>query len=143
MSADNGVYILKTKDQYRVAHFQNAEYMNHSAITGEYGNEIIPTRIIELWGDSKFTKKENVALHVAHRWAESLKICEYGVNIVRVNKTWNELMKDAVPYAKREMEAIRNHGDEKYWNLEKLQKISDGYYLNAYFRREQYDRRNI
>ena len=63
MSADNGIYILKTKDQYRVAHFTNSENMYYSAITGSYKNEIVSSRAVELWGDSKFTRRESIALH--------------------------------------------------------------------------------
>ena len=140
MSADNGIYILKTKDQYRVAHFQNAEYMNYSIVEGGYENEIVPTRAVELWGDSKFTRKESIALHLAHNWASKLPICEYGVNLVRVNKTWKELMKDARTYAKREIDAIKKAGTENYWDMDKLQKIADGYYLAEWLHREQYNK---
>ena len=140
MSADNGIYILKTKDQYRVAHFQNAEYMNYSIVEGYYENEIVPTRAVELWGDSKFTRKESVALHLAHNWASKLPICEYGVNLVKVNKTWKELMKEAIVHAKREIDAIKKAGTEKYWNMELLHKIADGYYLAEWLHREQYNK---
>lgn len=140
MSADNGIYILKTKDQYRVAHFSNAEYMNYSIVKGSYENKIIPTRAVELWGDSKFTRRESIALHLAHNWANELLICEYGVNVVEVNKTWKELMKDAKIYARREIDAIKNAGTEEYWNMELLQKIADGYYLSEWLHREQYNK---
>ena len=140
MSADNGIYILKTKDQYRVAHFSNAEHMNYSIIEGYYENEIVPTRVVELWGDSKFTRKESVALHLAHNWASKLPICEYGVNLVKVNKTWKELMKEAIVHAKREIDAIKKAGTEKYWNMELLHKIADGYYLAEWLHREQYNK---
>lgn len=138
MSADNGIYILKTKDQYRVAHFRNAEYMYYSAITDTYSDKVVPSRAIELWVDSKFTRREEIALHLAHRWASKLPICEYGVNLVKVNKTWKELMKDATAYAKREVEVIKKAGAQDYWDMDKLQKIADGYYLAEWL--EQYNK---
>lgn len=140
MSADNGIYILQTKDQYRVAHFSNAEYMNYSIVEGYYENEIVPTRAVELWGDSKFTRKESIALHLAYNWASKLPICEYGVNLVKVNKTWKELMKEARTHAKREIDAIKKTGTENYWDMVKLQKIADGYYLIEWLHRERYNK---
>lgn len=140
MSADNGIYILKTKDQYRVAHFTNSENMYYSAITDTYDNEIVSSRVVELWGDSKFTRKESVALHLAHNWASKLQICEYGVNLIKVNKTWKEITKDAKTYAKREIDIIKKAGTKDYWNMDKLQKIADGYYLSEWLHREQYNK---
>jgi len=56
MSADNGVYILKTKDQYRVAHLQAIENLSWSAIDGRWDfsekekERYVPTRVMEMWG---------------------------------------------------------------------------------------------
>ncbi len=140
MSADNGIYILKTRDQYRIAHLQSAEYMNYSILTQNCNDEIIPTRAVELWGDGKFTRKENIALHIAHKWADSLPICEHGVNIVKYNNTWKELLKEAVKYAQLEIKTIEKRGNENDWNMEHLQKIADGIYLSEWIHREQYDK---
>lgn len=139
MSADNGIYILKTRDQYRVAHFQNAEYMYYSYLTENYSNRIISTRAIELWGDCKFTRKESVALHLAHKWEKRLFICEHGVNIVECNKTWKELLKEAKIYAKKEIQAVSNR-NERCVDIRMLQKIADGYYLHEWLHKEQYNK---
>ena len=72
MSADNGIYILKTKDQYRVTHVQNAEYMTCSAIERKRGcGALVPTRAVELWGNCKYTRRWALAYHIAHKWAGS------------------------------------------------------------------------
>ena len=61
MSADNGIYILKLKDQYRVAHLQAIENIYWSefecdiSTAKRYNREIVPTRVVEMWGDCKFT----------------------------------------------------------------------------------------
>lgn len=125
MSADNGIYILKTKDQYRIMHIQNAEYMTCSAIERKKGyGTLVPTRAVELWGNCKYTRCRALAYHIAHKWAGSLPVCEYGVNIICYNKKWEQLVKEAKAYAKKEMRAIRDRDDEKNWNMECLGKLS-------------------
>ena len=112
MSADNGIYILKTKDQYRVAHLRAIDNVSWSAIDGDWQNndstrgKCAPTRVVEMWGDCKFTRDESKALNMAHKWAGNLPICEYGVNIITYNKTWKQILKDAKAYAKKEIEFI-------------------------------------
>lgn len=144
MSADNGIYVLKTRDQYRVAHLRAIDNVSWSVIDGDwYNNEetkgkCVPTRVVEMWGDCKFTRDEGKALSLAHRWASSLPICEYGVNIITYNKTWKHILEDAQKYAKKEIEFIKNHNKQNIWNLERLQKIADGYYLNEWLHRERF-----
>ncbi len=139
MSADNGIYILKTKDQYRVAHFQNAEYMYYSIEKNGYENNVVPVRAVELWGDSKFTRKEDVALRLAHKWASSLWICEYGVNIITYDGIWKELLIKAARQAREEIGIIKENRDEKSWNMDKLFKIESGHYLTEWRNRERYN----
>ncbi len=145
MSADNGIYILKTKDQYRVAHLQAIDNVSRSAIDGDWKNnesqrgKCVPTRVVEMWGDCKFTRDEGKALKVAHIWASRLPICEYGVNIITYNKTWKHILEDAQAYAKEEIQFIKKNKEEEWWDLDKLQKIADGYYLSEWLHRRQYN----
>lgn len=149
MSADNGIYILKTKDQYRVAHLQAIDHVSWSIIDGDWQNnestrgKCVPTRVVEMWGDCKFTRDEGKALRLAHNWASKLPICEYGVNIITYNKTWKQILIDAKKYARKEIEYIKNIGKENWCGLcglEGLQKIADGYYLSEWLHREQYNK---
>lgn len=134
MSADNGIYILKTKDQYRVAHLQAIDNVSWSIIDGDWRNKketrgkCVPTRVIEMWGRCKYTKDESVALKLAHKWASSLPICEYGVNIITYNKTWKHIVEDAKEYAKRELEHIEKNNLEN-WRTEELKSIVNGSYF--------------
>lgn len=134
MSADNGVYILKTKDQYRVAHLQAIDNVSWSIIDGDWQNEkrtrgkCVPTRVVEMWGKCKYTRDESVALKIAHRWASSLPICEYGVNIITYNKTWKHIVEDAKEYAKKELEYIEKNQLEN-WHTEILKSMVDGSYF--------------
>lgn len=56
MSADNGIYILKLKDQCRVAHLQAidniywSEFESDITTAKRYHREIVPTRVVEMWG---------------------------------------------------------------------------------------------
>ena len=135
MSADNGIYILKTKDQYRVAHLQAIDNVSWSIIDGNWQNEketrgkCVPTRVIEMWGKCKYTRDENVSFKIAHKWASSLPICEYGVNVITYNKTWKHIVGDAKKYAQKEIDYIRKTGDEDRWDVEQLKSIADGSYF--------------
>ena len=147
MSADNGIYILKLKDQYRVAHLSaidNVYYCEMASVEdNEYAcrnHKLIPTRVVEMWGDCKYTRNFKKALEIANKWCSSLYVCEYGVNIITYNKTWKQILKDAKAYAKKEIEFIKKNGKENWWNMERLQKIADGYYLEEWMNREQYYR---
>lgn len=146
MSADNGIYILKTKDQYRVAHLRAIDYVTWSMIDGDwYKNEetrgkLVPTRVVEMWGNCKFTRDGGKALTLAHKWANSLPICEYGVKVIIYNKTWKQILKDARIYAKKEIEFIKQSGQESIWSykLQQLKKIADGELLSELLNRKQY-----
>lgn len=137
MSADNGIYILKTKDQYRVAHLSAIDNISWSIIDGNWENKeetrgkCVPTRVVEMWGRCKYTRDESVAYRIAHRWASSLPICEYGVNIITYNKTWKHIVEDAKEYAKKEIDYIIKTGDESMWNMDQLESIADGSYFDC------------
>ena len=134
MSADNGIYILKTKDQYRVAHLCAIDNVTWSVIDGDWCTDmdkrgkLVPTRVVEMWGNCKYTRNENKAFDIAHKWASSLPICEYGVNVITYNKTWNHIVEDAKKYAEEEIDFINKQGTDgkNEWykcQLERLQKI--------------------
>lgn len=135
MSADNGIYILKTKDQYRVAHLQAIDNITCSLINGDWScddktrNKIVPTRVVEMWGNCKYTRDRGKALDIAHKWADSLPICEYGVNIITYNKTWKHILEDARAYAKKEINFLSKKDDWSKCKIKDLQKIIDGEYL--------------
>lgn len=137
MSADNGIYILKTKDQYRVAHLQAIDNVRRSAIDGDWqsrretSGKCVPTRVVELWGRCKYTRNEKKAFEIARKLEDSLPICEYGINIITYNKPWKYIVKDARAYAGKEIKYIKEHGKERQWDMEQLQKIADGSYFQS------------
>lgn len=134
MSADNGIYILKTKDQYRVAHLKAIDNVYWSVIDGNWDTRekargrYVPTRVLEMWGPCKYTRSKEVAFRIARRMAGRLQTCEYGIRVMVYNKTWKHIVEDAEEYAKKEMEYL--HKNEKsglwMWKLETLQEIANG-----------------
>ena len=112
MSADNGVYILKSKDGYRVAHAQAIENLYWwriytcdckigseeewckckkcgAEIKNEQREEINPIELKYYFGHCKVFKDVESALKEANRLFEEIisdpicPICEYGISYVR------------------------------------------------------------
>ncbi len=137
MSTDNGIYILKTKDQYRVAHLQAIDRIAWSFIDGNLQNDeaargrYVPTRVVEMWGNCKYTRDRNLAFTIAHKWAGSLLVCEYGVNVIVYNKMWKHIVNDAKKYAKKELEYLKKSGKND-WNVAILQNIANGSYPDGH-----------
>lgn len=115
MSADNGIYILETKDQYRVAHLQAIDNLSRDSL--QDGPEdrcavdgLLPAKVVEMWGGCKYTRSRRKALEIAHRWAQSLPVCEYGVRIIKCGKTWKKILKDAEQCARKETDCAKACG---------------------------------
>ena len=128
MSADNGVYILKTKDQYRVAHLHAIDNITWSVITGNetLTGGYVPTRVVEMWGECKYTRSRKTAYDIAHRMEMRLPVCEYGICMINLDKTWKNILRDAEKYAKLEIEFLKKSREKNILNLNLLQKMADG-----------------
>jgi hypothetical protein len=115
LSADNGIYILKTRDnQYRVIHAQGIS-LNWSFLLFKNTDKLIPTRVIELFGQSRYTYNQNLARGIAFSMAEKI-YTEYGISEIPINKTWKQIVKEAKEFAPLEIEAINNHGNDGRWD---------------------------
>lgn len=116
MSADNGIYILKTKDnQYRVIYASAIENLYWNPLDSNSYNKLIPTRIVELYGKSKYTYDKNLARDIAFNMARNTYL-EYGISEIVVDKTWRQIVKEAKEFAPLEIEAINNHGNDGRWD---------------------------
>ena len=94
MSADNGIYILKTKDgQYRVKHTQAIENIYKNS-DGDFNN----LELYRYFRDCNVTKRHDTAFRIANRIYSELSIVEYGIVPIYVDNTWNEIR----TYAKHE-----------------------------------------
>jgi len=121
MSADNGIYILKTKEQYRVAHLQGADNIIWSHIDGAC-DRLVPTRVVEMFGDCKLTRKQKIAFSIADKMLKE-QFCEYGIVHLEYPGTWSEILNSAKEYAQKEINYIKGYAPQNSHALERLQKI--------------------
>lgn len=128
MSADNGIYILKLKDQCRVIETQAIDNLGWSFITFSSIRELVPTRVVEYYGESKYTHNFDMAMRVAVQMLKHTPICEYGIQIIQCNKTWKQVVKEAKELAPKEIEAINGDSRDNRWeyDLKKLNDIVEG-----------------
>jgi len=125
MSADNGVYILKTKEgQYRVITAQAIDNLNWSFI--HFREErYVPTRLLEYFGNCKYTYNRDTALNIAQNIYNHLPICEYGIQTFSINRTWNRIKHDSIDYARQEIKSLEALSDRTQYDDEitKLKEI--------------------
>lgn len=99
MSADNGVYILKTKDQYRVTMAQAIENIFDGS------GRLKPIEVVYLWGSVRYTRDESKAMDIA-KIINSRSYTEYGIKTFTYNKTWKHIVEDAKNSAKFQLENV-------------------------------------
>lgn len=112
MSADNGVYILKTRDQFRVIHTQAIDNLFHSCVDPNFymnhPGKFVPSRVLEYFGPSKCTSDYDMAKRVANGILHSLPVCEYGIVELDYHKSWKKIVKEAKKYARLELDYINS-----------------------------------
>lgn len=101
MSMDNGIYILKTKEGgNRVIHTKAIDCIIDCFENDELGKEINPIRVMEFFGECPATRNSRKAIGIAHSMLKvktrELGYVEYGIQIIHVNKTWEQLKKEAL-----------------------------------------------
>jgi hypothetical protein len=88
MSADNGIYILKTRtigtdmiptSEYRVAHAQAVENIYYDVATGRNLKHFIPQEGFRYFGRSPVFSSEGEALKHARKIEGEIEILEYGI----------------------------------------------------------------
>jgi hypothetical protein len=124
MSADNGIYILKMKDQSRVGHFQAIENLWWSNLLLEMTSNIVSTRVMEYYfflDPLTNDKAEERAFELEKDILEDdfCYILEYGIQTISINKTWDELVKEAKILIKKEIKFLNaNKGRKVKWQYE-------------------------
>lgn len=118
MSADNGIYILKTKDQYRVNHAQAIE-----RVFADYnGKKLNPIEVMLIWGRCRYTKNELTAHQIANLMEKESRT-EYGIRTFHYNKTWKHIVEDAKNEAEaKKNEIISKHSTTDSYDKYRLQK---------------------
>lgn len=110
---NNGIYILKAKDQCRAMYINDIESLYFSYINFENEKELVPTRLIEIFGNGKcenFKGAMKTAIGIKDRCGEK-------IHILRVNKTWGEITKEARKLATEEIKSIEKNNDGR-WNIQ-------------------------
>lgn len=95
MSADNGIYILKTTRSrkqegiaivqcasypvYRIAHVQAIDNMSYYKEHQPYN---LGAYMVDAWGKSKVYTDKGEAVLAAHELADTIEVLEYGVSII-------------------------------------------------------------
>jgi len=130
MSADNGIYILEMKDQARVIHTQNIENLWWSYLSNKEVANMVPTRILEYYGGT-----ESMTIQEAQEKAKDLyneimdddfcPIVEYGIQIFKTNKTWEQIVKEAKKLAAREIKVLQKNNNDFFYDdeIEELQSM--------------------
>jgi hypothetical protein len=118
MSADNGVYILKTKDQYRVAYAHAIENLWWNYVKRNSEQEMVSTRLVELYGKKRYTKDAETAMKVAQAIAKDSGYLEYGIQILTINKSWKQIVYEAKRLAPLEIATMKEGYNEKLWKYE-------------------------
>ena len=127
MSADNGVYILQCRDQFRVALIYGSDTLRWDHIKREFA-DLKSVRLYEAFSASKEWRVEQEALWDARRILKKLDSCEYGIQYILVDKSWDVIEAEALEQAWEELEYIgtteHNNGS---WNdaIETLKKVLD------------------
>lgn len=132
MSADNGIYILKMKDQSRVIHAQAIENLFWSLETFGQTENLISTRILLYYNNAKSMTFEEAMLKAFEMEKEILNddycpILEYGISTFTIDKTWNEIVEDAKTVFEREKISVANSLKSYIWqwDIDRLNKIFD------------------
>ena len=128
MSADNGVYILKTNKQYRVKHLQAIDNLYWDYCKTQSQNTIVPTRVFEMFGDCKYTYDHEKAFTIANNIFKKLPICEYGIQLIDINMSWGMVLKKARIHINKEIQQCKNDSKftDEFDDLKSLkQKLDD------------------
>ena len=99
MSMDNGIYVLECRGQYRVKELSTSTIANlgWSFLSFSDTETVVPTRVIEAFRDAKPICSRRFAEHIAFQMLYKEDYVEYGINVIKVDKTWEQIEEEAVP----------------------------------------------
>ena len=96
MSADNGVYVLETKDGFRVAELMAVEnYLWDEEIGGDTTDQDVWIKNArEMWANSPHFKTEEEAMKYAKELYDKIMkdfgIVEYGISFITIDRNFKE-----------------------------------------------------
>jgi len=107
---NSGIYILRLKDQFRVAYVPNTENLYWSFATMSVENRLVPTRLLEHYGTGEGCGYKTIikkAVEMKQRIHASIKFIYYG-------QTWEELLYEAQILADVEIASIQKNNDGRW-----------------------------
>lgn len=134
MSADNGIYILHTADQYRVVHTQAIDNLYWSHVDGMM-DAPVSARILEIFGKSRFTRSKKRALFIAYNMLEKLDRCEYGIQLINVDSSWDDIINEGLRCACQELKYLTQASPERLREISELENLVIVYGIIAERRR--------
>ena len=131
MSADNGIYVLKTRTpgdkvvktalcEYRVAHLQGIDNLYYDVATGEHKLDFTPEEAYIYFKECQVIYDGSQALEYAHRLADQQTILEYGVVMLRhENQLFEEFTNEQLAsYNAKIDDLIEEHRNQRNEELE-------------------------
>lgn len=89
MSADNGIYILKTiGPEWRVVEKQNIEDIYYNEEKDEFETVPVEKSCRKYWDNAPVFFTRDSTLGHAYLLEEQCYVCEYGITIIDVNFKW-------------------------------------------------------
>lgn len=125
MSMNNGIYILQTKDQFRVLYTSRIEDLYWSNLP-KVSFEPDPARILELFGPCRYTRSRGKALDIAFKMLKENKT-EYGIKLIEVNSSWNEIIKEGLRNARKELKYLQKEKPEDLRDISELENLISVY----------------
>lgn len=124
MSADNIIYVLELKDQYRVEYMGAPDNIVWSHIDGQVSFPV-PSRIVEYFSKSPSFKDKEKAYAYAFKLYAKEGYVEYGVSPLYINRTWLQILKEAREEIRKEKLYVLSLSEEKMNSETKEQIIDD------------------
>ena len=113
MSADNTILTLHLKDEFRVGHFQAVDNLWYTLRNTEQEENPVSARLFEYFKDKHSIpatvtnlEAETIALERAKRLYKEIGYVEYGISFLEVDKTFREIVLEALDQVKEEIAIV-------------------------------------
>jgi len=108
------IYSLRLKNEIRNIYSESIDNIYWDFINFEMTHEIPATRIIEYFFDTVPYKKLDGRKN-SYQLADEYGLNPLSIGLIFIDKTWNQIMKEAKQLAPKEIESIRQHStDDRY-----------------------------
>ena len=107
MSSDNTILILASKNEYRLVHVQAADDLYFTWTGDPNTSEPVCARVFEFFSSCNPLKEKDKVLLEAQRLYEELDYVEYGIQSVATDKTFKEIVEQAIKDYDNEISSVR------------------------------------